>query len=73
MQNPEPTNGNGHSGWQPTTSTLGGAAIGLAAAQVVVAVCDQYFQRPLGPELASAITTLCVAIAGYFFKDGGRR
>lgn len=60
-------------GWIPTTSTLGGAGIGLAAAQVIVAICDQYFQHALSPELASAITTLCVAAAGYIFKDGGRR
>ena len=68
MQDPDPP-----SGWKPTNSTIGGAAIGLAAAQVIVAVCDQYFHQALGPELASAITTLCVAASGYFIKDGGRK
>lgn len=60
-------------GWVPTNSTLGGAGIGLAAAQVIVALCDQYFQHPLSAEFSSAITTLCVAAAGYFIKDGGRK
>lgn len=60
-------------GWTPTNSTVYGAGIGLAAAQVIVALCDRIFHAPLGAELSSAITTLCVAAAGYFIKDGGRK
>ena len=71
MQDPEP---NGpQPGWQPTTSTVGGAAIGAAFAQIILALSDQCFHASIGAATASAITTLCVAAAGYFFKDGGRK
>ena len=52
MQDPDPP-----TGWKPTTSTVAGASLGLAASQIIVAVSDQYFKTPLGPELSSAITT----------------
>lgn len=68
MQNADPP-----TGWKPTTSTVAGAGLGLAASQIIVAVCDQYFKTPIGPELSSAITTVCVFTAGYFFPDGGRK
>ncbi len=68
MQNADPP-----TGWKPTTSTLGGAGFGLALAQIIIAVCDQYFKTPLSPELASAVTTVTVAAIGYIFPDGGRK
>jgi hypothetical protein len=65
--------GSSKSGWVPTTSTVGGGVIGAAVAQVIVAVCDAYFKTPLDAATSSAVTTLCVSVAGYFIKDGGRR
>jgi len=67
MQDPEPQQQ--PSKWVPTQKTVGGSIIGTAAAQVIVALCDRYFHTPLGPELASAITTLCVATAAYFVPN----
>jgi alkanesulfonate monooxygenase SsuD/methylene tetrahydromethanopterin reductase-like flavin-dependent oxidoreductase (luciferase family) len=58
--------------WVPTRSIVGGAGAGTAAAQLIVALADHYFNPPLGPELASAITTLCIAVAGYLIPDGKR-
>jgi hypothetical protein len=69
----DPTTQKSSAGWTPTTSTVGGGVIGAALGQVIIAVCDQYLHTPLNPELASAITTLCVTAAGYFIKDGGRK
>lgn len=64
MQNPEPPKS-----WTPTQSTVGGSIVGTAIAQVVVAICDQYFSHPLSAELASAVTTICVFAAVYFIPD----
>lgn len=61
------------SGWKPTTSTVVGGGLGLAVAQFIVAVCDQTFHTPIGPELSSAITGLCVTVGNYLIPDGGRR
>ena len=57
------------SSWVPSRSVVGGAGIGLAAGQIVIAICDRAFHAPLGPELSSAITTLCIAAATYFIPD----
>jgi hypothetical protein len=59
-------------GWKPTTSTVGGALIGGAVAQVVIGVFEQFFV-PLNPNIAGGLTVLCVALAGYLFPDGGRK
>jgi hypothetical protein len=67
MQDPEPPT---TSRWVPTRKLIGGGIIGQAAAQVIVAVCDQYLKAPLSPELAAAITTLCYATAAYFIPNG---
>ena len=61
------------SGWSPTTSTVGGGLIGLTAAQLIVALSNQYLAHPFSAELSSSITAFCVTCAGYFFKDGGRK
>ena len=65
MQNPEPP-----TKWAPARSIYGGALIGTAASQIIVAICNRFINVPIGPELASAITTLCIAVAGYFISDG---
>jgi hypothetical protein len=66
MQNPEPPK---PTNWVPTRSTVGGSILGTAIAQVVVAVCDQYFKTPLTAELASAVTTICVFACVYLIPD----
>jgi hypothetical protein len=67
MQDPEPSKP--PTNWRPTNKLVGGAIIGQALSQVIVAVCDRYLQTPLGPELASAVTTLCYAAAAYFIPN----
>jgi hypothetical protein len=67
MENPEPPNHPNR--WVPTNKLIGGAVISQAAAQIIVAVCDQYFSHPLTPELATAISTLCYAIGAYFIPN----
>lgn len=71
MQNPEPDIQS--AGWKPTTSTVGGSVIGTFVGIIVVGVCDRLLKTPLDPTLSSAITGLCTAVAGYCFKDGGRK
>jgi hypothetical protein len=66
MQDPDPPTPNR---WKPTNKLIGGAVIGQAAAQIIVAVCDSYFSHPLSPELSAAITTLCYAAAAYFIPN----
>lgn len=70
MQNPEPDQ---PSGWTPTASTVGGAALGGAIAQVIVAAFDGLLHISIGVATASSITTICIFAVGYFFKDGGRK
>ena len=60
-------------GWVPTVSTVAGGGIGLAIGQFIVALCDQFFHSPIGPELSSAITGICVTGANYLIPDGGRK
>jgi hypothetical protein len=55
--------------WVPNNKLIGGAVIGQAAAQIIVAICDRFLHAPLGPELSSAITTLCYAAAAYFIPN----
>ena len=63
-----------NSGWVPTKSTVGGAGIGLVVAQFCIALYNQLKpQAPVSAELASAFTALLSGVAGYIFKDGGRR
>lgn len=64
MQAPEPP-----TRWVPTQATVGGSIFGTALAQIVVAICDRYLHTPLGPELASAITTVCVTACVYFIPE----
>lgn len=67
MQNPEPPKS--PTNWVPSQSTIGGGIVGTALAQIVVAICNQYFSHPLSAELASAVTTLCVTACVYFIPD----
>lgn len=71
MQNPEPNQQ--PSGWTPTSSTIGGAALGGAIAQVIVATLDQLTHITISLSTAGAITTICIFAVGYLFKDGGRK
>lgn len=64
MQDPEPP-----TNWVPSRKLIGGAVIGQALAQIIVAVCDRYLHTPLGPELSAAVTTLCYAGAAYFIPE----
>lgn len=66
MQNPEPTPA---TSWIPSRKAVGGSILGTAAAQIIVAVCDQYLKTPLTPELASAVTTVCVFAIAYFIPN----
>jgi hypothetical protein len=70
MQNPEPPKP--ATNWTPHQSVVGGSIFGTALAQIVVAVCDQYFAHPLSAELASAVTTVCVTLCVYFIPDKSR-
>jgi hypothetical protein len=63
MQDPEPP---APSRWIPTRKTVNGSVFGTALAQIIVAICDQYFSHPLTAELASAVTTVCVVGVAYF-------
>lgn len=69
MQDPEFTQ---PSKWKPTQAVVGGAAIGGAIGQIIVAVCNGYFQHPLGPEVAGAINTLAVGVITYLIPDSTR-
>ncbi len=67
MQNPEPP-----TSWKPSQSVVIGAVIGQATAQLVVAICDQFFSHPLSPELSAAISGFCVTLGTYFIPDKPR-
>ena len=58
--------------WTPSRKLVGGALIGQAASQLIVAICDRYLHSPLGPELSSAITTFCYAAAAYFIPNASQ-
>lgn len=73
MQDPEPDIPKPGAGWVPTNSTIGGAALGGAIAQVIVASIDQLAHISISNATASAITVICIFAVGYFFKDGGRK
>lgn len=68
MQNPEPVD-QPPSRWAPTNKLIGGATIGAAVAQLIVALCNQYLHSPLSAESSSAITILCYAVAAYFIPN----
>jgi hypothetical protein len=59
-------------GWKPTTSTVAGAMLGGAVAQIICAVLAKLNWTP-DPMTAGAITTVCTFAAGYIFPDGGRK
>lgn len=59
-------------GWKPTSSTVGGALLGGALAQIIVAILTKLNWAP-DPMTAGAITTVCTFAVGYFFPDGGRK
>lgn len=62
------------SGWVPTRSTIVGAVIGGAAGQVLVSLWNSFVPaHAMDLQTAGAVNTLCVALAGYFFPDGGRK
>lgn len=60
-------------GWKPTQSTMGGAILGTAIAQLVTALIETFSHLAISAATGGAITTVCVAAAGYFFADGGRK
>lgn len=68
-QPPDP----GKQGWKPTASTIGGAGIGGAVAQLLTAGIEQFYHVALSSQTASALTVVCVGMIGYFFPDGGRK
>lgn len=68
MQDPDPS-----SGWKPTTSTVGGAILGTAVAQLITACIEQFAHITLNSQTGGAITTVCIFAVGYFFPDGGRK
>lgn len=59
-------------GWKPTTSTVAGAMLGGAVAQIIVAILTKLNWTP-DPMTAGAITTVCTFAVGYLFPDGGRK
>lgn len=60
-------------GWMPTQSTLAGSSAGLAIAQVTMWVFWYFTKINPPPEIACAWGTICAALVGYIFKDGGRK
>lgn len=60
-------------GWQPTTSTMAGAVLGGALAQLVAAGIETLSHVPLSSATAGALSTVCVFAVGYLFPDGGRK
>lgn len=70
MNSPDPLPPNG---WRPTQSTVGGALLGAAISQVIIAFAETYWGYEISSQTSGAITTICVAAAGYFFPDGGRK
>lgn len=61
------------SGWKPTTSTVAGAMLGTAIAQILIGAINQFAHVTIGPEMGGAITTVCIFASGYMFPDGGRK
>lgn len=61
------------SGWQPTVSTSAGALVGGAVAQLICATIPDLVHHPLADATVGSIYTLCIALAGYLFPDGGRK
>ena len=68
MQDPEPP-----TGWKPTQSTVGGAILGTAVAQLVAAAAETFLHTTFSSATGGAITTICIFTIGYFFPDGGRK
>ena len=71
MQNPEPSKPPGN--WVPHQSVVGGAVVGTAVAQIIVAVCGHYLKGPLDAVTAGAISSLCLFTATYFIPDSTNR
>lgn len=71
MQNPEPDPPK--AGWTPTSSTVGGAILGTAFAQLITAGIETFSGHALSSGTGGAITTICIFLIGYFFPDGGRK
>ena len=55
--------------WVPNRSVIVGTTAGALIGQFIVAFCDRFLQAPLGPELSSATTALCVGLGTYFIPD----
>ena len=72
MQDPDP-DGRAQSGWKPTTSTVAGALVGTAVAQLVAAGIETLSHAALSSATGGAITTVCIFVVGYLFPDGGRK
>ena len=68
MPNPVPS-----AGWRPTTSTMAGAVLGGALAQLIGAGFETLSHVTLSSATAGALSTVCVFAVGYLFPDGGRK
>lgn len=64
MQNPEPP-----VSWKPNQSIYGGAVIGTAIAQCVIAGVEFFIHASITATVGGAITTLCCFTACYFIPD----
>ena len=60
-------------GWKPTTSTVAGAALGTAVAQLIIAGLESMIHHSVASATGGAITTVCIFAIGYLFPDGGRK
>lgn len=70
MSTPDPVQSKG---WQPTTSTMAGAVLGGALAQLITAGFESVTHSILSAPTAGALSTVCVFAVGYLFPDGGRK
>lgn len=69
MNTPEPVK----QGWVPTASTLAGGGLGLALAQIIIALIQYVIHQQISAEVSCSIGTVCTAAVGYIFPDGGRK
>lgn len=67
MQDPEPPTPPAR--WKPHQSVIGGAAVGTAVAQLILAGLKFYLHTAIDPVTAGAITSLCLFAATYLIPD----
>lgn len=69
MNSPDPVK----TGWTPTVSTAAGGALGLALAQIIIAIIQYVIHQQISSEVSCSIGTVCTAAVGYLFPEGGRK